>query len=424
LSSPGGGGDGDTEQLLLLEIDAGPYGILYHTGTASAGGSGWSKIGGTAGLGLAKSFSESAEWRLRHDGATTKKFRVDMFMDLTGDTASTTGSHGIYKNGTLVTESELQRVIYMNPYDVPTHNHCFVELAQNDYVEPWVYNVSSAVGTAAGQLIVTPLPDDYGLLYLTAGASNTTAGWQKAPGTTSIGATVNNFSQEANNRLRYDGTTAQQFLITADVSYAAANNEEIAWAIYKNGSIVTNSTTAYSLNRPFDNQESPVSIQCLVSLEQNDYVEVWFNRSSTESIDVEGLILSAQALTSSETTTPVTGDRDYAWLRLADAEVDSAELPLEAAWNTIPRWYDVITTVELSSNFTTPRYGRLVYGGTDERIFLVSAMATMEPQSNAGNAKLSITRNGLTPKEWLGIEDNENQYGGSIIRPKPPDRAE
>jgi hypothetical protein len=292
-SSAGGGGAGIREQLLLLEIDAGPYGILYHSGTSSASGSGWRKIGGTAAAGLTKEFSESAEWRLRYDGATTKKFRIDMFADVTGDPSSNTGDHGIYKNGTLVTESSLQRVIYMNPYRIPTHVHCFVELATNDYVEPWV-NCPVAVSANRAQLVATPLPDDYGLLYLTISGSNTTAGWQKAPGTTAIGATVNNFSQEANNRLRYDGTATKKFLVTADVSYAGANNEEIGWAIYKNGTIVSNSTASHSLNRPFDGQESPVSVQCLVELATNDYVEVWFSRSSTESIDVDGLILSAQ----------------------------------------------------------------------------------------------------------------------------------
>jgi hypothetical protein len=293
LSSPGGGGAGATEQLLLLEIDAGPYGILYRSGSGSTSGSGWEKIGGTGVEGLTKEFTESAEWRLRHDGAATKKFRIDMFADITGDPSTTTGSHGIYKNGVLIAESELQRVIYMSPYRVPTHNHCFVELATNDYVEPWV-NCSVAVSTNNAQLVVTPLPDDFGLLYLTASGSNTTAGWQKAPGTTSIGATVNNFSQEANNRLRYDGVTTKKFWVTADVSFAGDQNETIEWGIYKNGTLVANSKVTFSLNRPFDNQESPVSVQCLVELAEDDYVEVWFNRPSTEQIDVDSLILSAQ----------------------------------------------------------------------------------------------------------------------------------
>ncbi len=134
------------------------------------------------------------------------------------------------------------------------------------------------------------------MLYLTASGNNSTAGWQKAPGTTSVGATVNNFSQEANNRLRYDGTTTKTFLVTADISFAGDYNETIDWAIYKNGTIIGNSKISHSLNRPSSGQESPVSIQCLAELAQDDYVEVWFNRASTTQIDIEGLILSAQEI--------------------------------------------------------------------------------------------------------------------------------
>ena len=280
--------------LIAKEL-LGAYGLIKHTVDGASTSAGWQLIPCTTGLHIGNEFSMPSNMRLRYDGAVTKKFRVDLTYTHDESSSDYADQHGIYENGVLVAESVVARRGNNNGRASHVHTHCFVELAQNDYVEGYINRGGASSTTVrAATLGVAELGAAYGLLYLTAtGTYADNATWTKAPGTTSIGATVADFSQEANNRLRYDGAVTKKFVVSADVSlsFTGATSSINQVCIYKNGTIVPGTTQLsfkYGADKPIT-----LTTQAIIELAEDDYVEVWLQKADSLTTTVHNIILSA-----------------------------------------------------------------------------------------------------------------------------------
>ena len=272
----------------------GAYGLIKHTVDGASTSSGWQLVPCTTALHIGNGFSMPSNLRLRHDGATTKKFRVDFTYTHDPTAGGELDQHGIYENGSLVTESVVARASNGNNRASQIHTHCFVELAQNDYVEGYINRAGATSTTVrSATLGVAELGAAYGLLYLTAtGTYTANATWTKAPGTTAIGATVAGFSQEANNRLRYDNAETKKFVVSADVSIASSGSTTIAQvSIYKNDTIVPGTTQLnYKVGA---GKPSTLTTQAIIELAEDDYVEVWLQKADADTTTSHNIILSA-----------------------------------------------------------------------------------------------------------------------------------
>lgn len=106
----------------------------------------------------------------------------------------------------------------------------------------------------------------------------------KAAGTTTTG-TVRNFTSPATNRLTYVGNFTQTFMVSAVATVACANNNNqvVALRVVKNGVTAVPSTTGRTRCQTSD-QPYNVTAKGLVTLEPNDYIEIWItNETSTNS---------------------------------------------------------------------------------------------------------------------------------------------
>lgn len=125
-------------------------------------------------------------------------------------------------------------------------------------------------------------------------ASDGSTNMVKASVPSATDATVLRFDNggSSNGRLRYTGSTAQVFKIVAQVSEKGASGDDIVFGIAKNGSVLPNSRV---LNKGSNSGGvSAVSLECLVSLALNDYVEVFVgNMTDTTSTSVLVLNISA-----------------------------------------------------------------------------------------------------------------------------------
>jgi hypothetical protein len=117
-------------------------------------------------------------------------------------------------------------------------------------------------------------------MYISSSATTTitTGGtYYKLNGTTTIGNAAD-FDMPANNRLRYTGTETQKFLV--GVSSSATTDDPNRWHRLRlaiNGTTLADTTITWF---PQDDQEEYVgSIDAIVELNQNNYIELW---ASTE----------------------------------------------------------------------------------------------------------------------------------------------
>lgn len=102
----------------------------------------------------------------------------------------------------------------------------------------------------------------------------------KASGT-STADDLNDFSH-TNGRITYDGVTTKTFLVSVDSSITNSKGERTVFlAIYKNG-------TEERTLQAFTNKDEPysVSVQALVSLATNDYLEVRVGKSTASMDDI------------------------------------------------------------------------------------------------------------------------------------------
>ena len=131
----------------------------------------------------------------------------------------------------------------------------------------------------------------YGGIYISSSTTTTLSATTpaKASGTTTTMA-LNGFTHPANNRLTYTGSVTRVFHVTASLSASTISGAEtVDFYFYKNG---TTPITGAQIQREVANNDiGAVSIECLVSLAQNDYVEIWL-----ESLSGDDVVLNYGAL--------------------------------------------------------------------------------------------------------------------------------
>jgi len=88
------------------------------------------------------------------------------------------------------------------------------------------------------------------------------------------------------NRLTYTGRKVQSFIVTAALSFVGTNNKNYSFYIAKNGVVLPESGMFTKMNSNGDEQAVPVL--CTVTLNPNDYLEVWAeNNTDNSSLTVQ-----------------------------------------------------------------------------------------------------------------------------------------
>lgn len=133
----------------------------------------------------------------------------------------------------------------------------------------------------------------YGSLYFSSSSATTlsAATPAKAAGTTAE-MLSQDFTASTSNRLTYDGTTTLNFKVSASLSASSvAGAETLDFYIYKNGTVVTGSQIQRKVS---NNDVGAVSLECIVSLATDDYVEIW-----VESLGGDNVVIDYGCVTAS-----------------------------------------------------------------------------------------------------------------------------
>lgn len=114
----------------------------------------------------------------------------------------------------------------------------------------------------------------------------------KIAGTTTSASITQKFTN-TNNRSTYNGSFVRVFYITATLSFDSGNNNQIGCYIAKNGTVL-NESEVYGTTSGTGRAEN-VTIQTLVELSENDYIEVFVeNATSSTNITVTDLNVIVQ----------------------------------------------------------------------------------------------------------------------------------
>ena len=109
----------------------------------------------------------------------------------------------------------------------------------------------------------------------------------KAAGATTSSVLTSKFTN-TNNRATYTGAITRTFRAVATLSLSSGNNQKIGTYIAKNGTVITESEIYTDTTGNGDLLNA--TIQALVSLSTNDYLEVWIeNDTATNNITVTDL---------------------------------------------------------------------------------------------------------------------------------------
>lgn len=109
----------------------------------------------------------------------------------------------------------------------------------------------------------------------------------KVAGTTTSGSLTSKFTN-TDNRATYTGSIERIFTVTATLSVTSGNNNQIGMYVAKNGTVITESETYITTNG--SGRAEAATIQALVTLSTNDYIEIWVeNSTSTTDITVTNL---------------------------------------------------------------------------------------------------------------------------------------
>ena len=103
----------------------------------------------------------------------------------------------------------------------------------------------------------------------------------KAAGTTTA-IDLERFTH-SNNRATYTGAIIQKFKVTATLSLTAGNNVQVGCYVAKNGTLPPESEV-YATTAGAGRAEN-ISIQAILTLAQNDFVEIWVE-NSTNNTDI------------------------------------------------------------------------------------------------------------------------------------------
>lgn len=117
--------------------------------------------------------------------------------------------------------------------------------------------------------------------YMNGNVTTTTIGATNTPtkvlGTTTSASITQKFTN-TNNRAAYVGSLTRQFIITATLSLESGNNNQIGCYIAKNGSVSLDSEV-YGTTSGTGRAEN-ITIQTLVELSTNDYIEIYVENST------------------------------------------------------------------------------------------------------------------------------------------------
>jgi hypothetical protein len=131
-----------------------------------------------------------------------------------------------------------------------------------------------------------------GLMTVTGNTTETTIATQgvavKAAGSTTFQTSVSQRFSHSNNRLTYTGAITRRFRVAIVASMLATNNTRVGSYIAKNGVVVTFSEIYTTANG--NNRSENVTVQTIVELTQDDYVEFWVeNDNGTNNITVQDM---------------------------------------------------------------------------------------------------------------------------------------
>ena len=117
--------------------------------------------------------------------------------------------------------------------------------------------------------------------------------WYKMAGATSSGVISGHYTHPSDGRVTHTGTVTRTNLIQAVVSFTCASANQDVWiSVYKSGTIVDSSIQKHKVGASGD--ISSTYIQCLVSLAENDYVEVYvLNDTSAANVTAVAMNLIA-----------------------------------------------------------------------------------------------------------------------------------
>lgn len=117
----------------------------------------------------------------------------------------------------------------------------------------------------------------------------------KAAGSTTFQTGVSQKFSHSDNRLTYTGAITRRFRVTIIQSMLSGNNNQIGTYVAKNGSILA-ASEIYTTTSGTGRSEN-VTVQAIVELAQNDYVESWVeNDTGTNNITVEDMTMIVEAL--------------------------------------------------------------------------------------------------------------------------------
>jgi hypothetical protein len=150
--------------------------------------------------------------------------------------------------------------------------------------------------------LIISMQSEHGGIYVSTPASTSiaVAGTAvKGAGTTTLfGETANKFDMPTDNRLRYTGTPTRTVKVSANISVeldTAIVSKLLTAKIYKNGALITG-----AVNQAFAPATTAkpvqISVDAMVSLALNDYVEVWVaNEDSTDNVTIQKMTLVAES---------------------------------------------------------------------------------------------------------------------------------
>lgn len=107
----------------------------------------------------------------------------------------------------------------------------------------------------------------------------------KLSGTTTS-VVLDRFTMPSDNRLTYTGNRTRNFDVKASLSVTGGNNQLYSVYVAKNGSVVGSSRQ--QLKTTVGSDVRPISINTVVSMATNDYVEIWIeNNTSDQDVTAE-----------------------------------------------------------------------------------------------------------------------------------------
>ena len=157
--------------------------------------------------------------------------------------------------------------------------------SNNDGLNGWNFDVIAPSGDSS----------EYGEVHMQSNTTNTIILSSNTPvkvaGITSIGLSSSNITLGTNS-ITYTGTSPKIFKVTALVTGIRATGSgrtDVTLYIALNGAVITKS----AMKIEWTNQERTITVQSLLSLSINDFVEVWVeNNTDADDLEIQYMSLT------------------------------------------------------------------------------------------------------------------------------------